>query len=126
MENKAGIFERLDTVIIRVKNLDKSKLWYTEILQLKNLFEDDKEKLVVFDTGGTTSVTIWQLKEDEIFQTGKGTGSFPIFLSSDVLSIHKYLAEKRVEVSNILEGEGIKFFSFYDPDGNRLEVCQVD
>ncbi|MBI1936550.1 MAG: VOC family protein [Ignavibacteriales bacterium] len=126
MENKAGIFERLDTVIIRVKNIDTSKRWYTEVLQLKNLFEDDKEKLVVFDTGGAASVTIWHLKEDEILQQKSAAGTFPIFLSPDAESIHKYLKENGVEASSITESEGIKFFFFFDPDGNKLEVCQTN
>jgi len=125
MQNKAGIFERLDTVIIRAGNINASKKWYMEILQLKSLFEDEKEKLVVFDTGGTTSITIWQLKENETLNRN-GAGSFPIFFSPDAKSIHKYLTEKEVETGDIIEGENIKFFSFFDPDGNKLEVCQVD
>ena len=32
---------------------------------------------------------------------------------------------QKVKTEAITENGGIRWFSFYDPDGNRLEICQV-
>ena len=35
------------------------------------------------------------------------------------------LAGRGVEVGPIVDGGGVTFFTFKDPDGNLLEACQV-
>jgi catechol 2,3-dioxygenase-like lactoylglutathione lyase family enzyme len=125
MEKRAGIFSRLDTVCLRVRDIQKSKAWYVEKLELSPVYVDDEAKLVVFDLGGTSSFTIYQLQDNEKSAPAGTAGTFPIFLSESAEQSHKLLRERGVETDPIQEGTGVRFFSFYDPDGNRLEACEV-
>ena len=115
-------FLRLDTVILRVKDIKKASNWYQQKLGFRATYSDDDEKLVVFDLQGTTSLTLWQLKDKEKLAT---SSTYPIFLADDIQTAHETLAAQRVKTEAITENGSLRWFSFYDPDGNRLEVCQV-
>ena len=120
------LFTRLDTIIIRVHNLETACFWYTNILGLPITFEDrEKEKLVVLDTGGTTSITLWQLKAGEQLAPHGTVGSYPIFLSEDAVAARHALQEKGVDVEEMQVVDCVNSFGFFDPDGNRFEVCQI-
>jgi hypothetical protein len=54
------LLQGIDTVIVRVSNIETSKEWYLVKLGLALLFEDAKMKLVVLDTNSPTSLTLWQ------------------------------------------------------------------
>ena len=54
------LLQGIDTVIVRVNRMETSKEWYLEKLGLALLFEDAEMKLVVLDTKGPTSLTLWQ------------------------------------------------------------------
>lgn len=122
--NKAEIFTRLDTVIVRVKYLAAARKWYEDKLGFRPSFADNNEKLVVFDVGGTTSLTIWQLKPGDKPAPAGTAGVFPIFLAENAGDARKTLSGRGVEVTAIREGGGIRWFRFHDLDGNPLEVCQ--
>jgi catechol 2,3-dioxygenase-like lactoylglutathione lyase family enzyme len=121
----AGIFTRLDTVLLRVRDFQISKAWYEEKLGFVASYVSEEEKLAVFDMGGATSFTIWQLEPGEQLVTGGSNGTFPIFLAEDAMSARERMRSMNIEVEDILESGGVFSFGFFDPDGNRLEVCQV-
>src|SRR5512137_188255 len=108
-------FLRLDTVILRVKDIKKASHWYQQKLGFRATYRDDEEKLVVFDLQGTTSLTLWQLKEKEKLTN---SSTYPIFLSEDVAADHETLTSQKVKTEAITENGGVRWFSFYDPDGN--------
>ncbi len=55
-----------------------------------------------------------------------GTAStFPIFGTDDAQETHRLLGSRRVSVDPVQEGGGVRFFTFRDPDGNRLETCEL-
>jgi catechol 2,3-dioxygenase-like lactoylglutathione lyase family enzyme len=120
-----GIFSRLDTVLLRVRDFQVAKAWYDEKLGFTASYVSETEKLVVFDMGGTTSLTIWQLKPSEQLVTGGTNGTFPIFLADDAKSLRERMKSMNIEVEDIQESGGVLSYGFFDPDGNRLEVCQV-
>lgn len=115
-------FLRLDTVILRVRDIKKARAWYQQKLGFRPTYSDDNEKLVVFDLHGTTSLTLWQLKEKEKLTV---SSTYPIFLAEDIQAAHETLASQRVKTEPVTETNGLRWFGFYDPDGNRIEVCQV-
>jgi|GEM_PF-4828330 len=49
----------IDTVILRVSDIEKSKKWYTQKLGLNAIHQDERLGLVVLDTFSPTSLTIW-------------------------------------------------------------------
>jgi catechol 2,3-dioxygenase-like lactoylglutathione lyase family enzyme len=119
------IFERLDTVLIRVKRLVEAKDWYETRLGFVEQYFDDRQKLVVFDTGGNTSLTLWELKEGEEVSQGGTAAVFPIFAVNDACEARETLLRKGVEAGEVVTDEGVSFFKFRDIDGNQLEACQV-
>lgn len=116
-------FHGIDTIILRVSNIQASKVWYTEKLGLKILYEDFDQNLIVLDTFGPTSLTIWET--DERIQTNLKTASFLIFKTLDAKEAHAELQKKDVTVSELTTDSVVTYFSFRDPDDNVLEVCQV-
>jgi len=123
MTKTVPLFEGIDTIIIRVKKIEKSKLWYKDKLGFKIIWEDIKLKLVVLDTGGKTSLTIWQTDKEIIVD--KETSAYPIFGVKDANLIKEKLTINEVKVDNIITDDHTKYFRFYDPDGNIFEVCEV-
>lgn len=113
----------IDTIILRVSNIEESKLWYIRKLGFQSIHEDDKLKLVVLDTLSPTSITLWQTVEE--IKINPHTASYPIFRTSDANFAHARLQEQGVSVGELITDHVVTYFTFNDPDGNVLEVCQV-
>ena len=113
----------IDTIIIRVSNIEISMKWYQEKLDLKPIWDDPNLKLVVFDTGGSTSLTIWQT--EKVIQNNPDTSTYPIFRTLDANKANQELKEKGIKVGEVIDDGLVNYFYFYDPDGNILEACQV-
>ncbi len=125
MENRAGVFQGLDTVLLRVRNLDLAKRWYMDKLGWAEPYVDEVARLAVFDLGGTTSLTLWELKPGEQFSASEQAATFPIFSVADARKTLSLLRERGVGVGALVESEGVTYFAFQDLDGNLLEACQV-
>ena len=117
------LLQGIDTVIVRVSDIETSKDWYVKKLGLDLLFEDANMKLVVLNTNGPTSVTLWQT--DGAFSVNRNTASYPIFKTPDAAALKQELLNRGIEVGEIIQDDYVKYFLFYDPDGNILEACQV-
>lgn len=113
----------IDTVILRVSNIEKSKEWYTQKLGLKAIHQDDKLRLVVLDTFSPTSLTIWETHE--IIQLNPQTATYPIFRTADAKEAHGQLKNHDVNVGDLITDHVVTYFTFRDRDNNILEVCQV-
>lgn len=113
----------IDTIILRVSNIEQSKLWYIRKLGLQSIHEDEKLKLVVMDTFSPTSLTLWETAEQ--IKINARTASYPIFRTADANMAHGKLLEHGVPVGDLTTDHVVTYFTFQDPDGNVLEVCQV-
>jgi catechol-2,3-dioxygenase len=113
----------IDTVILRVSDVDKSKKWYTEKLGLKAIHEDKELRLVVLDTFSPTSLTIWETKEK--IEPNPQTTTYPIFRTMDAKDAHGQLKDLNVKVGDLTTDHVVTYFTFFDLDNNVLEVCQV-
>ncbi len=123
---EAGVFRGLDTVLLRVQDVDAAKAWYRAKLGLVPSFEDATQRLVVFGLGGSASLTLWELKRGESLSVKPGVvGTFPIFAVDDARHTWHVLRERDVLVDPVVEVGGVLSFQFRDLDGNRLEACQV-
>ncbi len=120
-----GLFRKVDTVILRVADLNAAREWYREKLGVREHFRHQKENLVVLNVGGDTSLTLWQLKPGEEPASTTGSGAYPILMSDDVRKAHRMLSERGVKVEPVQSGGSTLWFAFYDLDGNRIEVCEV-
>lgn len=113
----------IDTVIIRVSDINTSGKWYQDKLGLKTIWEDPSIKLIVLDTHCPTSLTLWQTEQP--LKNNPGTAPFPVFKTADAELAWQQLAGKGVNAEPIIADEFVKSFSFFDPDGNQLSICQL-
>lgn len=120
---RGNFLQGTDSVIVRVFDLLKSKEWYRTVLGLKVSIEDFKYKLVVFDTGSHTTLTLWET--DRNISIDRETTSYIIFNVLDAIATRNELQGKGVIVDRLIESDFVKYFFFYDPDGNIIEVCQI-
>ena len=122
MEEKK-LLQGIDTVIIRVSDIEISKDWYQKKLGLLPVWDDPKMNLVVLGTNSATSLTLWQTKKK--ISIDQETASYPIFKTPDASALREALIVSGIQVGEIIQDEHVKYFFFYDPDGNILEACQV-
>ena len=80
-------------------------------------------KLVVLDTNSPTSLTLWQT--DQSISINRHTASYPIFKTPDADALRQELIKRGITAEEIIHDAYVKYFFFYDPDGNVLEACQV-
>ena len=119
----AGIFRELHAVIVPVSDLTKSLQWYRETLGLepRRVVEGF---LAVLGTGGVTHVCLYVPEAGTESPGYPQAGSFPNFRSDDLEATHRHLTERGVRCTGIGGGGGVAFFTCYDPDGNRIDVCE--
>lgn len=120
----APLFDRLDTVVLRVADCEAAVAWYGAALGLSPAFVDAAEGLAVLGLQGC-ALTLWQRKPGEAPSAASAATAFPIFAADDAAAVHATLQARGVRVDALVEGDGVRFFPFFDLDGNRLEVCQV-
>ena len=122
-KQESSVLQGIDTVIVRVSDVEKSKVWYQEKLGLAPLWEDPTAKLVVLDTLGPTSLTLWQT--GQAITNNRDTASYPIFRTQDAAAARAALLAKGVATGEVMHDDPVNYFFFYDPDGNVMEACQV-
>ncbi|MEW6524647.1 MAG: VOC family protein [Bacillota bacterium] len=122
----AGVFKHLDTVIIRVSDLARSREWYRERLGFSVVYAlDGPERLVVLDAGRQMSLTLWELRPGEELVAAGALGTYPIFAVDDIHATHRLLTQRDVRCTPVVDGGGVVlWFLLYDPDGNVIEACQ--
>ena len=121
----AGVFLGLDTVLVRVTNIATARDWDRTAFGVEEPYFDPAERLAVFPLGGTTSLTLWELKPEEIPPPRTQAATFPIFSVKDAKATRQLLTVRGVDVGPLVDGGSVTFFTFRDPDGNLLEACQV-
>lgn len=75
------------------------------------------------DTGGPTSLTLWQTNA-QILSSRDGS-SYPIFRTLSAEDTRSALVASGVVADPVITDHAVTYFRFYDPDGNVLEACQV-
>lgn len=111
------MFERIDTIIMPVTEIEKAIQWYEENLNMRVSYQG--EGYCVLSVGqGETPLTLEQAD-------GSSTqgATRPILFAKNIHGVHQKLREKGVSVSDIQTEEANTFFHFVDLDGNQLEVC---
>lgn len=113
----------IDTLILRVSDVQRSMKWYIEKLEFDVLHEDEDLRLVVLDTFSPVSLTLWETVGE--IRPDPQTASYPIFSAADARSVHQLLKDRGVSAEDLVTDHSVTYFTFRDPDLNILEVCQV-
>ncbi len=120
---KKHFLRGIDTVIIRVHDIARSKEWYLRKMEFNTIHEDSELRLVVLDTFSPTSLTLWET--DSEIRPDPRTASYPIFSTDNATLVHELLKSRGVETGELIIAPPVIYFTFRDPDENILEVCQV-
>jgi catechol 2,3-dioxygenase-like lactoylglutathione lyase family enzyme len=122
--SRPPLFGRIDPIIIRVRNWEAATDWYADKLGLRATYTDPAQGFAVLPFNDHT-LTIWQLKPDEVLPPRGTAVPYPILETSDAEALQATLSARDVAVGPIEVVEGVRFFTFWDLDGNRLEACQL-
>lgn len=81
--------------------------------------------MAVLNVGRGCSLALWELRAGEHVAVDEKAGAFPIFETLDARSQRLLLQSRGVVTSELRETPGLRCFSFWDLDGNRLDACEV-
>lgn len=112
------ILNEIGTVFIPVQNIHESKAWYCDLLGVPSSGEVIDGHLYVLPMNGTGIVL------DSKIYSEKNIYSSPAFHlnTKDINLAYSFMKEKGIEVTTEIENG--HWFTFKDPDGNLLMVCQ--
>ena len=119
----AGIFRELHATIVPVRDLARSLAWYRETLGLAPR-RVEEGFLAVLGTGGPTHICLYVPEVGAESPGDQATGSFPNFRTDDIDATHAHLTAHGVRCTEIGRGGPLSYFTFHDPDGNRIDVCE--
>ena len=112
-----SLFERIDTICLKVSNVEKASSWYQDVLGFTESFKDKNYRILAINNSAVP-ITI---EEGEINPSPEQV--YPIFYTKNIEAAYENLKEKAVTVSEIQMDGVNQFFDFYDLDGNRLQAC---
>lgn len=117
----AGIFREFHATIVSVDDLEKSARWYEDVFELKPV-RTLPGVMTVYGTGGATHLCIYKSEHDK--PGYQGGGAFPNFRTDDLDQTRELLRSRGVECSEIMGSEQVRAFSCFDPDHNRIDICE--
>lgn len=119
---KSPIKNKINLVFIPVKDIDKAKEWYTNMLDLSD-GEVEFDHLFVADMEGPgmilDTMPMWR---DENGELPKLNAPVIQFATDDIHESYEFMKRKGVEL--VTEIQYDQFFVFKDLDGNLLMVCE--
>lgn len=119
----SAIVKRIDSVFVPVTDLKRSEEWYLRMFPFRVTFRSGDGTYVGFrfadSEPGNLKTALTLYKKDRVIPQEHIAFNF---FSEDIDDAHRFLKEQGVEVQDIQGGEGMRFFEFTDPDGNRLEA----
>jgi len=122
-----ALLQGMEGVFIPVKDPKLSAKWYEEKIGFTLIYIDEEAAVMQIAEKSQTVVCLVRTLNHQPMKfpdNNFGVGKYYNILSLDIEETHRLLVEKNVRVNSI-GGEGTtKFFTFYDPDGNPLGVCQ--
>jgi len=121
------LLKGMEGVFIPVKNPTLSSKWYEDKLGFKLLYIEEEAAVMKISEGSQTVVCLVKCIDHRPMKFPEnhfGVGKYYNFIPDNIEETHRMLMKKGVEAGPI-EGDGnTRFFTFYDPDGNPLGVCQ--
>lgn len=118
---------KIDTVLLRVQNLESATEWYTRVLGFKPIYTDMEERLVVLAVGTETSLTLHEQRSNHATMIHQIPRCYPIFYTPDIEATHERLKTMGVNVQPISGEDGeTRWFAFRDGEGNYLEICHYE
>ena len=119
-----GIFTEVHAVVVPVSDMDESRKFFEGILGLTPRKILPEGFMTVYGTGGPTNICLYDAVSAGDKPGYARQGCFANFRTDDIEATRRHLVSNKVKCSSIVAGDVLSFFTFYDPDGNRFDVCQ--
>jgi catechol-2,3-dioxygenase len=109
------LFDRMDTVFLRVSDFEQAFNWYHETLGLPVVWRTDM--IATFQIGDKTPMTL--VKQDAV------ADEHPLFnfYAADIQKAHETLQQRGVSVGTMRDYGTVQMFDFTDMEGHVLNVC---
>ncbi|HEY4551592.1 MAG TPA: VOC family protein [Bacillaceae bacterium] len=121
------LLKGMEGVFIPVTDPGKSAKWYEEKLGFSLIYIEEEAAVMRIAEGAQTVVCLVKTKNHTPMtfpENNFGVGKYYNFIPADIQKTHKRLVERGVDVTPLEEEGTMKYFTFFDPDGNPLGVCQ--
>lgn len=110
-----AFLERIDTVFLRVPNLEQTLAWYLEHFGFSVKWRTDV--IATLQIGGTTPITLVQ--QDTVAE------EYPLFnfYTEDIEDAYDRMTSAGIRTTPIRDYGTVQLFDFWDEDGHVSNVC---
>ncbi|MFB1083070.1 VOC family protein [Jeotgalibacillus sp. JSM ZJ347] len=118
-----SFIQHLHYIRIPVRDLDQSVRWYQNVLGLELVtITEDPFAIFKIDEGPFLITLVPTENETFIHFTINNDAAFSLgFAVPELEAFHQHLVDHDVQVEDIHEDQGHKYFIFYDLNGNKLQ-----
>jgi len=117
---------KLGHIVLKVRDAQKSKEFYTRALGLKVAYEDPQHGAVFLSYGVQHhDLALFQLATGETpaaSQPGLHHTAWQVAGFAELQEAHRQLGELGIAVESTIEHNVSRSVYFHDPDGNRVEI----
>ena len=123
----AGIFREQHACVIRVEDFAAMVDWYTGVLEIEPVRIIPDISMAILNLPGPSYLCLYQppgevprILEEEL---PKCLVNWRV---DDLTATREKLLAKGVKCGEVMGGEGLEVFSFFDPEGTRHDCCAYD
>ncbi|CAG9623135.1 VOC family protein [Sutcliffiella rhizosphaerae] len=115
---------KVGTIFVPVTNIEKSTDWYETFLGVRKIDSWENGVGFYFPTGSTqlALVKVESPQPTEFTTKSNKKNTYYNFVVDDIETAHQHFKSNEIATSEIHDFEGMKFFDFYDLDGNLFSV----
>jgi len=118
-----SIFKNVSVVEYHVKDWEKAKKFYKEVLEWPVCWSDDNIGWYEYGRDNETHISISRWQEGQPLP-GSGGEAIAVFTVDDAVKVTEFLRVRGVKCDDAVNIPGVVCFgTFYDPDGNRLQFA---
>ncbi|HEO8418252.1 Glyoxalase-like domain [Mycobacteroides abscessus subsp. abscessus] len=116
---------KIGSIFIPVTDLEKASKWYEKNLGVKKIDMWEDGAGFYFPSGGSTQLALIQVDQRQtvefVLQNNEKNPYFN-FVVDNIEQAYQSLNRNKVQTTEIKESAGMKYFDFFDPDGNAFSV----
>jgi predicted enzyme related to lactoylglutathione lyase len=118
-----SIFKNVSVVEYHVKDWEKAKKFYKEVLEWPVCWSDDSIGWYEYGRDNETHIAISRWQEGQPLP-GTGGEAIAVFTVDDAVSATEYLRARKVKCDDAVNVPGVVCYgTFYDPEGNRFQFA---